>query len=169
MTNVRRSLIIESELRVECAVRADGSSPARLFLDQLKEGMWTDPSVAALPDPEQISDYNRFLNLMRDLARDQAPTRQGDIKYLGYGLWEFRVYTKRLVFYDTPGDGSYSVKAPIRNREMSPFPEEDTWWFPEMDRVIRLANCWPKVGQKADSKDIQLARAIREEDLAHDV
>lgn len=170
MSKVSRScIVIGGWYTIECAVRADGSSPAREFLDLIKTGMWEeDPEVEEVPDDEQIKDYDRLVDIMRYLAREGCPQDPGDINYLGHGLWEFKCYTKRLVFYDTDGHGGYTPKVKLTDPSMSAYPDEESWFFPEMDRTLRLANAWPKVDQKADPLDIAEARRIREEDLKHD-
>jgi hypothetical protein len=170
LSKVNRScILVASEYKIECAVRADGTSPAREFLDLLRTGMWDgDPEVEEVPDDEQVRDYHRLVANMSYLARNGEPERQRDIRYLTNGLWEFAVYTKRLVFYDTDGAGAYTPKPRITTRSLSPHPDTDFWWFPDMDYTLRLANFWPKIGEQADPLDIQEALKIREEDLRHD-
>lgn len=173
LTKVQRSIIVQNDdsfwYEVQCAARADGSSPARGFLDELKEGIWADdPDSEEIPDDEQIKDYHRLINAIRYVARNGEPERKDDVKYLRDGIWEFRVASKRLAFFDTHGDGSFSAKPKISNRDDSPSPASDAWWFPEFDRILRLANAWPKVGEKARELDMDEAVRIREEDLAHD-
>lgn len=154
---------------VEYARRADGSEPAKEFLDLLKEGMWADdPEADDLPHDEQIEDWHRFLELIRQMATEGEPMRAWDLNYLEEGLWEFKVYNKRLVFYDTPGDGNYTPKAKVRDRRESPEPDSEMWWVPTFDAHLRLANYWPKVGDRANPLDIEEGRRVREEDLNHD-
>jgi hypothetical protein len=154
---------------VECAVRTDGSSPARQFLDQLKEGMWADdPDSKQIPDDEQIKDYHRRINVIRFVALNGEPERKHDVEYLRDGVWEFKVASKRLAFYDTDGSGEFAPKPKIQDIANSPSPASTAWWFPQLDRVLRLANAWPKVGQKADQLDIDQAIQIRKEDLQRD-
>ncbi|WP_413656280.1 hypothetical protein [Nocardioides sp. Bht2] len=48
-------------------------------------------------------------------------------------------------------------------------PHSPMWWFPAFDgQVLRLANAWPKVGQKVERRDVDYAVLIRREDLDHD-
>jgi len=154
---------------VECAVRSDGSSPARQFLDELKKGMWSDdPDSDEIPDDEQIKDYHRLIHVIRYVAAEGEPERARDVEYLRDGIWEFKVARKRLAFYDTDGEGSFVPKPKVRRRDESPSPASPTWWFPTFDRVLRLANAWPKLGAKAEEVDMNEARDVREEDVSHD-
>lgn len=170
---MQRSVIVHDDpaywYEVECAVTASGNSPAREFLDELKEGMWADdPDSQEIPDDEQVKDYHRLINVIRFVATHGEPERARDVEYLRDGIWEFKVARKRLAFYDTDGAGSSVQKPKIRDIEDSPSPASQAWWFPEFDRVLRLANAWPKVDQKADQLDIDEAVKIREEDLQYD-
>lgn len=174
MTTVSRSQILQEGKDwwyvVECAVRTDGSSPARAFLDLLKEGMWEDdPDVEAIPDDEQIKDYERLVHSMRFVGKNGEPERKDDVNYLRDGIWEFKVASKRLAFCVTDGQGSLEVKGKLASIADSPSPRSPAWWFPAFDGTrIRLLNAWPKVGQTAGQLDIDEAIQIREEDLAHD-
>ena len=166
---IRSCIVIGEWYKIECAVRADGTSPAREFLNLVKTGMWeADPEVHDLPDDEQVRDYHRLINSMRYLATHGEPEHDNDVNDLEDGLWEFKCYTKRLVFYDTDGYGGYEPKLRIQERARSEYPELESWWFPKFDYTLRLANSWPKVGPVADPLDIQEAIRIREEDLKHD-
>lgn len=154
---------------IEYAVRAGGSEPAKKFLDLLKEGMWEDdPDSESIPDDEQIKDWAKLLDKIRYFASHGEPERKDDVNSLQDGLWEFKVARKRLVFFDTPGDGTYDAKGKVRNRVDSAHPESPMWWVPEFDEYLRLANYWPKTDQTADPLDIEEGRKIREEDLDHD-
>lgn len=155
---------------VECAVRADGSSPARDFLDLVQKGMWADdPDSESLPDDEQIKDYSRLITVMRHVGKTGEPGRARDVNYLRDGIWEFKVASKRIAFYVTDGKGSLEIRGKIRDRSDSPSPESLAWWFPSFEgTVIRLLNAWPKVDEAADPLDIDEAIEIREEDLGHD-
>lgn|GEM_PF-2329485 len=153
---------------VECAVREDSSSPAAEFLDHLRQGMWEDdPDSSSLPDDEQVADYYKLLHKMAFLAAHGEPERRGDVNYLHSGIWEFKVARKRLAFYDTDGKGNWSPKGKVEDAKDA----EDGathWWFPAMDKEIRLLNAWPKLGQKAEPSDIELAVTIAREDVRHD-
>lgn len=170
LSKVNRSCIVVGEWHtIECAVRADGTSPAREFLDLIKTGTWEDdPEVEEIPDDEQVRDYHRLIDSLRYIAVHGEPRRPKDVNYLGFGLWEVKLYTKRLVFYDTNGHGGFLAKAKTKLRQDSNNPDSDMWWFPELDYSLRLANAWCKTDTKADPLDINEARRIREEDLAHD-
>ncbi|WP_170981409.1 hypothetical protein [Nocardioides dongxiaopingii] len=166
---VRSCIVVGTEYEIACAVRSDGSSPARELLDLLKVGEWADdPDVERVPDPEQVRDYHRLIDMMRTLATAGEPERQRDVRYLRDGLWEFAVGAKRLVFYDTDGRGAFTPKPRIQDKGHAPYPDTEFWWFPLMDRQLRLANYWPKVSEKADPIDIEEAIKIREEDLRYD-
>lgn len=170
MPKLQRRMIAAGECYVvECAVRADRSEPAKEFLDLLKVGMWKDdPDSDSIPDDEQIQDWAVLLDKIKYLAKQGEPERKDDINYLDDGLWEFKVASKRLAFFDTPGDGSYEAKAKIIDRASSPHEDSWAWWVPDFDDYIRLANYWPKTEEKAGQFNIEEGRKIREEDLSHD-
>lgn len=109
-----------------------------------------------------------LLNKITHLAKYGEPERKDDITYLQDGLWEFKVARKRLAFFDTPGDGTYEPKGKVAHRADSPDPDSWAWWVPDFDQYIRLANYWPKIGEKAGQANIQEGRKIREEDLRYD-
>lgn len=166
---VRSRIVMGAYHTIECAVRTDGSSPARQFLDELKAGRWNrDQELEEPPDDEQIPDYHRFINDMQYLANHGEPRLRGTVNYLEDGVWEFKCETKRLTFWDVDERGGFSPKAKVLDISNSEYPNSDMWWFPPMDRMLRLGNCWLKVDEKADPLDIEEAIMIREEDLAYD-
>ncbi|WP_432978620.1 hypothetical protein [Dactylosporangium sp. CA-233914] len=153
---------------IECAVREDGSSPAAWFLEQLRQGSWEeDPDTTGLPDDAQIGDYYKLMTWFEMLANDGLPAYQRAVNYLEEGIWEFKLGAKRLTFFDTPGDGTFTPKPKILDRDLA-VNDDDFWWFPEFDPVIRLGHFWPKMGKWAESEDIDEAVAVREEDIQHD-
>lgn len=175
MTKVVRTVIVEPPLgrgwwhRVDCAVRSDGSSPAQVFLQQLKEGVWEgDPDSEQVPDDEQVHDYYKLLHKIRYVAEHGEPERAGDVNYLRDGIWEFKVAAKRVAFADTDGRGVFTPKGKVRSRAEAAHPD-GMWWFPELEEDLRLLNAWPKLGQKALESDMTEAATIRREDVAHDV
>ena len=49
----------------------------------------------------------------------------------------------------------------------TPIPQPDMS-YAEVNDYLRLANYWPKIGEKAGQLNIDEGRKIREEDLRHD-
>lgn len=171
MTKVSRSgIVVGAWHSVQCAIRRDGTSPAREFLTELKQGAWdADPELEEVPFDEQIDDYDALLNKMQYVARNGEPERSGDVNYLHSGIWEFKAGNKRLAFFDTDGQGNWERKAKVQDKADSVDPNSPCWWFPEMDEYLRLLNPWPKTGQKAPQDAIDLAITIACEDVNHDV
>lgn len=153
---------------IECAVRADGStSPATDFLDQLACGMWADdPDADGLPDDTQIKHYDKLLNFCHTLANTGEPPYVHSVNYLRDGIWEFKIGAKRLTFFDTPGDGTYTPKPKGEGGAES--AGREYWWFPNFDEHIRLGYAFPKTAEKAGDGNIRLAETVRLEDLEHD-
>lgn len=156
---------------VECAVRGDGTSPAREWLDEMRAGTRTDdPRYQPPEDPEQIYDYHRMVAKIEHVGMYGCPHVRADVGHLREGIWEFRHGTRRLSYWDTPGDGTYTPKGEIADRRSLPEArqESDTWWYPDMDAVLRLGCAWDKTGQLAPPEKITEACDIRMEDLRHD-
>lgn len=151
---------------VECGIAADGSSPAAMFLDQLKEGMWDgDPNDTDRPSDEQLYDYPKVIALIGYVAREGEPPHGRAVNHLLRGIWEFKHGNKRITFYDTPGDGTWTEKVPVEALEEG---RGTYWWFPDFDEIIRLGHCFAKQSQKAREEDIDRAVAVREEDIRYD-
>lgn len=170
MSKVDRELVATGELYViECAVDANGDSPARDFLQALEGGIWEpDPDSEDLPDDAQIMDYDKFLNWFRHFAEMGLPMQWNSVNYLQSGIWEFKRARKRVSFFDTPGDGTYEPKPKVLDRRECEYPESDYWWLPDFDIYIRLGHAFPKTTQKTEDFDLDEAERIREEDLEHD-
>ncbi|GCB01816.1 hypothetical protein [Mycolicibacterium sp. NCC-Tsukiji] len=164
---LRRAIVKGRFHQIDCAVRADGSSPAAQFLDSLKSGIWEHPTSADAQD-EQITDYHWFLNAMRHWANTGEPVYRDAVKGLDNGVWEFRHGDKRLTFFDTDGDGGYTAKLPIRCYEEAEAPDSEYWQIPYFDDLIRVGHAFTKVSQKTPTHDLRQSQQVREEDLAHD-
>jgi hypothetical protein len=157
---------------VRCAVRANGRSPADEALTELYEGILAgdldrkadDP----WPDESQPGDFFYLVNVIRHFAEHGEPRRRSDINSLRDGTWEFRRSKKRLSFFDTPGDGTYSPKPRIRDRKDATYEDSDFWWIPEFDQEIRLGHFFLKDSQQTEETDISECLAVREEDVEHD-
>lgn len=154
---------------IEYAARGDMSLPAEDFLRALKAGMWApDPDAESLPSDAQISDYHKFLDACRHIARNGVPAYTRQVNDLEDGVWEFKHGAKRLSWYDTDGAGNYVPKLRISDPAKSNYPDDPFWWFPEFDQQLRLGHAFPKVGIAAELFDIAETLAVREEDLEHD-
>lgn len=167
----RRVVVDGAYCLIECAVAADGSSPADEFLDALEKGMWTDDPEppTEFPSDEQIHDYAKLMWIMEAFGRDGFPPYARAVNYLDQGVWEFKHGGKRISYFDTLGDGSATVKVKITNRAKVPDPDGQYWWFPEFDELVRLGHCFGKTGSKSEAEDVARATQLREEDLAHDL
>jgi phage-related protein len=154
---------------IELAVRADGSVPAHDFLRLLRTGnLPGDPVDGKLPSDAQLSQYDRFLAACRYLAEYGEPKNRSDVNELEDGIWELRVATKRISWFDTDGRGGYEPKFWIRDNKDSLHPQMDFWWFPDFDATIRLGHSFIKRTQRTEPADLQLSQQVRDEDVAHD-
>jgi len=165
---LNRRIIVKGAFHdVECAVREDGSCPAGEFLDALKAGRW-DLKRSRGPVDEQLGEYEWFVQAIRVWAQTGEPQYRDAVKALEDGIWEFRHGDIRLTFYDTDGKGDYTAKLPIRDHAHAEAPDSLFWQIPYFDRRIRLGHAFRKVSQKTLPSDLEAAKHIREEDLAHD-
>ncbi|WP_147918113.1 hypothetical protein [Ruania zhangjianzhongii] len=163
----RRLVVKGAFYDVECARTADGSEPAGQFLDELKKGMWDgDPNDPDRPSDEQIYDYPAILAVLKHVATVGEPPHARAVNYLERGVWEFKRAAKRLSFFDTPGDGTYTERPKILDRTNG--IESVYWWFPNFDHQLRLGHCFAKLGEKALPQDVQRSLDVREEDLTYD-
>jgi hypothetical protein len=168
LPKVERILVVDgSSYAVECAVEEDGSSPAGAFLQALASGTWEETIDEDAPD-EQVADYDAFLEFCRRLAESGLPPGGGQYNYLRNGIWEFKRATKRLTWFDTPGDGTFAPKHRITDSRQSRYPSTPEWSFPDFDEYIRLGHAFPKVSQKTADIDLDEAERVRREDLEHD-
>lgn len=166
MTKVVRTVLADGACHeVACAVLRDGvTSPVLELLKQLEEGNWPDPNIEEFPDEYQANTRRRFLAHVEYLANF------GELEYgfnrLDEGIWEIKVESLRVTFFDTPGDGTFQPK----------FGEVYDGWdgrraiaFPtDLDEFIRVGHYFGKDGQKAPPHDVKRSIEVREEDLAHD-
>ena len=176
MTEVDRLILVRGEegwyhATISCALREDGSSPAREVMNAMELGEWAaDPYFDGPPDREQIHDHAKLLAELEYLAEIGEPSGLGKVNYLHRGVWEVKAWFRRLAYFDTPGDGTYTEKPKIK--DIRDLPEEqadrDYWWYPEMDLHLRVTHLFMKDGEKAPDGAIDEACEIREEDVAHD-
>lgn len=170
MPKVTRTVVVDGAYaEIACAVRSDGTVPAMVLLEELEQGVWNDPQAVELPDERQVDDRIRLLALIEMLGEDgEIPrdTIQGGYNRLGdQGMWELKVGTIRLTFYDTDGVGGFVPKLGTK---------EDTWngyyWqLPDdFDEFIRLGFAFGKSEAKTKRDDLYEAHSVRAEDLEHD-
>jgi hypothetical protein len=169
-TKVEREVVVDAQhYIIECALAEDGSSPAKDFLDTLEDGMWIkDPNEDDFPSDEQIYDYPKLMYIFEHFAKHGEPPHANCINFLEKGVWEFKFSDKRVSYFDTPGNGTFTPKNKVRTRADSEYASHDFWWLPDFDPYVRLGHSFGKTGEKTDPRDIDRALATREEDLAHD-
>jgi hypothetical protein len=171
LAKVRRYILVKGEWHtVELAVRADGSTcPARTFLNDLKEGMWTeDTGAEGFPDEAQIAHHTKMMAGLNRLAKRDQLINDSFVRPLIDGLWELRLGTARLSFFDTPGDGTHTPKLPVNDIRDVENPRPDYWKIPWFDEYLRLGHYWSKDGRFTHQEDLNEAHQVREEDLTHD-
>ena len=95
------------------------------------------------------------------------PRSGGNLNYLHFGIWEFKVARKRIAFYDTDGRGNWTPKGKVADIRDA-VEGANIWWFPALDEELRLLNAWPKLEEKAPPSEIELAVTIAREDVRHD-
>ncbi|MFD8914312.1 hypothetical protein [Streptomyces sp. NPDC059575] len=151
-------------------MRANRSSPAVAFWDQMQRGDWSaDPYFTQPPDGDQIHNFAKLLAKIEYMGEYGVPASNTDINSLREGIWEFKHHHHRLAYFDTPGNGTFEPKGKIRDRaNVDPDNQDDYWWYPRLDSVLRLTNAWSKQGQLAPPEEIDKALTIREEDVQHD-
>lgn len=156
----------------ECAVRADRSSPAREYITAMRNGARRDdPGYQPPKDQDQIHDYAYLLKKIQHVVEFGEPSTRTDVNDLDDGVWEFKHSNRRLSYWDTPGDGTFTPKPRVKDfNSTTPgkFHPDDKWWYPEMDAVLRLGCAWEKDDDLAPPEKVQEALKIREEDAAHD-
>jgi len=116
----------------------DGTSPAGEFLVTLSRGNWrSDPEHSPPRDPEQIYDYARLLATIEHIGEEGCPQTGTSVNYLEDGIWEFKHGRRRLTYWDTPSDGTFTPKGKIDDRRTIVGPEFcDFWWYPQMDAYL---------------------------------
>lgn len=166
MAKVERTKVARGDaFLIECAVRADFSSPAEEFLEQLKAGRFEVTRNPELDSLEvQSSLYLRFIAGMEFLAENgELPRGSFTFNSLDDGIWEFKPGSLRVTFFDTDGRGNHSPKRRQRNFVTGEIP-----WPDDYDDFLRLATAFEKRGRKAEPGHIYKAKKVREEDLEHD-
>ncbi|MGW0833997.1 hypothetical protein [Streptomyces prunicolor] len=156
--------------RIECATREDGSSPAASFWADLKVGDWSaDPYFQSPPDENQLHNAAKLFVHLRHIGEKGYPPYQRAVNFLEDGIWEVKHDHHRIAYFDTYGDGGYEPKDKVDDRRIAdPESNDDFWWYPELDPILRLTNGWAKEGPKAPPEAIELALLVREEDVEHD-
>ncbi|MEV8338517.1 hypothetical protein [Leucobacter sp. NPDC077196] len=161
-----RLLLVDGRVHeITCAVLADGiTSPVVDLLEQLDAKSWPAPGITVFPDEYQVKMKSRFLAQAEHLA--EFGDLETPYNRLEEGIWEFKIETLRVSFFDTPGDGTFEPK----------FGTDHTQWdgktkaiLPEdFDEFIRVGHYFPKTGEWATQEDIDRSIEVRAEDLSHD-
>lgn len=165
LAKVARRVVADGGMyEVACAVGRDGkTAPASDLLDDLETGMWADPNAKSLPDEWQPRLRTRLLAHVNQLANE------GDLPGSAYnrleeGVWELKVESVRVTFYDTDGAGGWSPKY----GERVGMGSWARWELPDFDEFLRLGHCFAKETQSTPPDDIRASCTVREEDVEHD-
>ena len=166
MTKVARRLFVDGDyFEVACAVASDGvTSPAARTIDELEVGMWDDPHADSLPDEYQPKLRSQLLAHLTNLANygDLPPSAYNRLRD---GIWEVKVESIRITFFDTDGQGGWTPKLGTRVDKWDGY----RWDLPaDFDEYLRLGHSFAKTGQKTPSDHIDASLHMREEDTAHD-
>ena len=162
MSKVCRVVLVDGAAHeVACALRADGvTAPVVDLLELLESQVWPDPDAEEIPDSYQAKIKHRFLASVDHLA--EFGELEDGFNVLEDGIWEIKISSLRVTFYDTPGDGTYSPKSVEKLSPWKvPFPEN-------FDEYIRLGHHFGKTGQVSGKSNIDEAKLVRVEDLSHD-
>lgn len=166
LTKVQRRVVADGAFyEVSCAVAADEvTAPSAQVLDELRSGMWADPEAEVLPDEYQPRLRTRLLAHVTQLAQDgELPPHA--FNRLDDGIWELKVESIRMTFFDTDGAGNWTPKMGGRIETW----DGHRWDLPEdFDEYIRLGHCFAKEGQKTPPEHIEASCTMREEDVYHD-
>lgn len=173
MTKVRLVVIPGTDTschdKVECAIRADGSSPAADFWLNLKSDVWPDEYAAFVhPDSEALHEYFQLVGLLEHLVKTGTPKYKDASKHLRNGIWEVRFSRIRMPYFDVDENGVNVPKLPNADRRLVDPNNEDDWWsYPHMDQTIRLTHGFIKSDERAP-EEYDIAEQIRAEDLNND-
>lgn len=162
MTKMERTVVSDGDYYlVEHAMRADGSEPAKKFLDLLDVGMVEIREITN-PDEKQPGYKETLLGVIFDFADGEyVPPRF--YNFLNDGIWEFKSGDVRISFYDTDGEGGYEPK---NWRRDSPFANAE---LPDdFDDFVRLGHCFAKPDRQTPKADLGLCANVREEDVTRD-
>lgn len=164
MAKVERILVARGQcFDVECAVRADLSSPVGTFIDELTAGSWhPDYASEEIPADEQIDFLYWFTSACNQIATNGQPPHNQSFNQLQNGIWEIKHWDVRVSFYDTDGSGEYQ---PLIDYDSYRGLYASRPWPDDFDEYLRLTTAFTKSVQKAH---IELAQEVREEDLQHD-
>lgn len=84
---------------IECAWRADGSSPGTVFCRSMQQGQWRDdPNFKEPRDLDQVRDWASLLAKIKYLGKHGVPARASDVNFLRDGVWEFKHSNRRLTY-----------------------------------------------------------------------
>jgi hypothetical protein len=156
---------------VEHAVLADLTSPSLVAITQMEAGEWEeDPDVEEIPDDAQMTQAQRLRAGIEFFADYGYPQNSFcTINALRDGIWEFKKGRIRVSFYDTDGAGGWTPKGKHIDRANSDDPDDEQfWWLPRFDDMIRLGHCFGKTTQVTEEEDIEMTLRVRLEDTAHD-
>lgn len=166
LTKVSRRVVKDGKwAMVECALRADGTSPAIELFDRLKEQMWDDPDSQALPDEYQASILFRLYAAIEGISDGEDP-EPGVLEFLRNGIWQLNVASLRLTFYDTDGKGSCPSLHFVPERQF-----DGTYRLPDsFAEIIRLGHYFgkPRAVRRTPKEHLRTAFAVRKEDMEYD-
>lgn len=155
---------------IECAVRADLSSPVKTFLDEMKSGSWEPVQEGAsaideeehLEPDEQVECYSWFVKACKRIATKGTPIHGQSYNQLQNGIWEIKHWDLRISFFDTDGTGQYE---PLIDYDSYKGTRKTRPWPENFEEYLRLTTAFPKSQQEVH---IEKSQEVREEDLEHD-
>lgn len=167
MSKVNRRVVADGRwYEIACAVRSDcETSPVAQFLDELAGGL-VDPDAAPdLHPDEQVGHLDWIMAALERFAEEGDLPGPRDHNQLRDGIWEIKRFNLRIAFFDTDGEGGYDEKIDFDGG--SPWSPPD---LPEFDEYLRLATAFVKPPSQRTTPlhEIQLAKQVRDEDVAHD-
>jgi len=147
-------------------MRADFTMPVSDFLDSVRAGLLDTNLAPDLEKDEQISHYNWIIAALEHLSEDGDLPGPRDYNQLKSGIWEIKRFNLRITFFDTDGHGHFDPKIDFEGGGLWSPPD-----LPDFDYYLRLATAFikPPSVVKTPLRELQLALAVRKEDVAHDL
>ena len=150
--------------RIEFALDKNLDEPARQYLEAIKSKALAqiDPSA---PD---LNDFFAIILIFEELLKRGRRPNNLAVNCLNEGIWEVKKFTARVTYFDVDSNGDHTPKEWNDDiRDLDPGDRDDDWQYPRLDEILRLATGFTKKTQRAPSREIENAKRVRKEDLAH--